>query len=91
MLFVFVTVVSKFFNFAKLSEHRIGILAASYVLLIVRFSFCVFGADFVCIKAVPEFVDRWCGQLHARTKEISKFLVVFLKEKYLSTVHLRQS
>jgi hypothetical protein len=50
MLFVFVTVSSKFVNFAKLSEHLLGISAASCVLLIVRFSVCVFGADFGCEK-----------------------------------------
>jgi hypothetical protein len=83
MLFAYVTVASTLFIFAKLPEDLFGMSSASCVLLIVRFSVCLLGADFGRIKAVPEFVDRWCGQLYTRTTEITQ--VFFFLKKIMSS------
>jgi hypothetical protein len=89
MLFSSVVVVFRLFNFATFSEGQLDMSAASCSLLIVRFSICVLEADFGCIKAVHEFVDRWCGQLYTGTTEILVFFC--LKENYLSSAQLCES
>jgi hypothetical protein len=75
MLFVFDTVASKFVNFSKLPEDLLDISAASCVLSIVRFSFCVLGVDLAVLKQfLRSLTDGVASYLQGRRRYASFWL-----------------